>query len=153
MASRTETHSRIGAPILIVVMIALAALGIWWYFASQPKIAAPPEAITAEAKSYVRNLKLSDVGMKATENFAGAAVVEITGRITNAGERALDRVELNCVFYDPYGKELRRERVPIVRATIKPGETKSFRLPFETIPQGWNQTLPSLVIASIRFAG
>jgi hypothetical protein len=133
-------------------MVALAALGLWWYFASQPKGTAPPEAITAEAKSYVRNLKLSDVEMKATENFAGAAVVEITGTITNSGERVLNRVELTCVFYDPYGKELKRERVPIVRATMKPGETKGFRLPFEGIPQGWNQTLPNLVIASIRFA-
>jgi hypothetical protein len=101
----------------------------------------------------VRNLRLANVDMKATENFAGAAVVEITGNITNAGDRPLDRVELTCVFYDPYGKELKRERVPIVRATIKPGETRGFRLPFEDIPQGWNQALPSLVIASIRFAG
>jgi hypothetical protein len=153
VASKTETQSRIGTPILIVVMVALAALGIWWYLASQPKPTAPPEAITAEAKSYVRNLKLSEVDMKATENFAGAAVVEVTGKITNGGERVLDRVELTCVFYDPYGKELKRERVPIVRASIKPGETKTFRLPFEQLPQGWNQTLPSLVIASIRFAG
>ena len=42
--------------------------------------AAPsPAAVTAEAKAYVRNLALSGVEMKATENFAGAAVVEITG--------------------------------------------------------------------------
>jgi hypothetical protein len=139
--------------LLIAVMVALAALGVWWYFANQPRQTAPPEAITAEAKSYVRNLKLSDVDMTATENFAGAAVIEIKGSITNAGERVLDRVELTCVFYDPYGKELKRERLPIVRSTIKPGETRTFRLPFEAIPEGWNQRLPSLVIASIRFSG
>lgn len=153
MASRVERQPRISAPMLIVLMMAVAALGIWWYLASQPKQVAAPPPITAEAKSYVRNLKLSDVDMKATENFAGAAVVEIIGNITNGGDRALDRVELTCVFYDPYGKELKRERVPIVRATIKPGETRNFRLPFEDIPQTWNQRLPSLVIASIHFAG
>jgi hypothetical protein len=136
-----------------MLMIAIAALGLWWYFANQPRPAEPPPAITAEGKAYVRNLKLSDVEMKATENFAGAAVVEILGKITNGGERPLDRVELTCVFYDPYGKELKRERVPIVRTTIKPGETKSFRLPFEGIPESWNQALPSLVIAHIQFAG
>jgi hypothetical protein len=134
-------------------MLALAALGIWWYLASQPRQTTPPAAITAEAKAYVRNLKLSDVDMKATENFAGAAVIEVLGNITNTGERVLDRVELTCVFYDPYGNELKRERVPIVRNTLAPGETKNFRLPFEGIPAGWNQRLPSLVIASIRFAG
>jgi hypothetical protein len=140
-------------PIIIVLMLAIAALGLWWYFANKPREIAPPPAITAEAKAYVRNLKLSDVEMKATENFAGAAVVEILGKITNGGNRPLDRVELTCVFYDPYGQELKRERVPIVRSAIRPGETKSFRLPFEGIPEGWNQALPSLVIASIQFAG
>jgi hypothetical protein len=134
-------------------MVAIAALGLWWYFASKPREIAPPPSITAEAKAYVRNLKLSDVEMKATENFAGAAVVEIVGKITNGGDRPLDRVELTCVFYDPYGQELKRERVPIVRTAIRPGETKTFRLPFEGIPEGWNQALPSLVIASIQFAG
>ena len=153
MASKADNPSRLSVPLLIVVMVALAALGVWWYFAIQPKEATPPAAITAEAKSYVRNLKLSGVDMKATENFAGAAVVEVTGNITNGGERTLDRIELTCVFYDPYGKELKRERVPIIRATIRPGETRNFRLPFDDIPQGWNQRLPSLVIASIRFAG
>jgi hypothetical protein len=46
-----------------------------------------------------------------------------------------------------------RERVPIVRSTIRPGETRTFRLPFEGIPQSWNQALPQLVIAHIAFSG
>ncbi|HYO80694.1 MAG TPA: FxLYD domain-containing protein [Bryobacteraceae bacterium] len=150
MAPKKE--SRISIPILLVFMLAVAGLGLWWFLASRPRQAQTPAAITAEAKTYVRNLKLGDVEMKATENFAGAAVIEILGRITNGGTRTLNRVELNCVFYDPYGQELKRERVPIVRTTLAPGQTRSFRLPFEGIPQGWNQALPSLVIASIQFA-
>jgi hypothetical protein len=91
--------------------------------------------------------------MKATANYAGATVVEIVGKITNAGDRTLDRVELNCVFYDTVGLVVLRERVPIVRSTIRPGETRTFRLPFEGIPQSWNQSLPQLVIAHIAFSG
>jgi hypothetical protein len=47
-----------------------------------------------------------------------------------------------------------RERVPIVGARmggLAPGATKSFRLPFDTIPESWNQVLPELVIARIVF--
>jgi hypothetical protein len=148
----SEVKSRISAPLVIVLMVAIAALGGWWYYAGQPRQAPPPPAITAEAKAYVGNLRLAGVEMKATQNYAGATVVEITGNITNAGDRVLDRVELNCVFYDSYGQLVLRERVPIVRSTLKPGEERSFRLPFEGIPASWNQAMPQLVIASINFA-
>jgi hypothetical protein len=147
----SEVKSRISVPLVIVLMVAIAGLGVWWYLASQPREAAAPPAITPEAKAYVSHLKLSGVDMKATQNFAGATVVEIVGNITNAGNRTLDRVELNCVFYDPYGQLVLRERVPIVRSTLPPGEERSFRLPFEGIPQSWNQAMPQLVIASITF--
>jgi len=148
----SDDKARVSTPLLIVMMVALAGLGGAWYLVSRPKEPAVPAAITAEAKAYVRNLKLSEVDMKATEAFTGAAVVEVIGKITNGGDRTLSRVELNCVFYDPYGQVVLRERVPIVRTAMKPGETKSFRLPFEGIPNSWNQTLPQLVIASISFS-
>jgi hypothetical protein len=121
--------------------------------ATRPREAPQPPAITAEAKAYVANLKLSGVEMKATANYAGATVVEIVGNITNAGSRTLNRVELNCIFYDSSGLVVLRERVPIVRSTIKPGDSRSFRLPFEGIPQSWNQSMPQLVIAHIAFEG
>src|SRR3954452_15789887 len=134
------------------MMIAIAGLGSWAYFASRPREAAPPPALTADAKAYVRNLRLSGVDMKATSSYTGATVVEILGKITNNGDRVLQRVELNCVFVDPYGQVVLRERVPIVRTSIRPGETRSFRLPFEGIPDSWNKALPQLVIANIQFA-
>ena len=47
-----------------------------------------------------------------------------------------------------------KERVEIVRGRLgglKPGETKDFRLPFDNLPQSWNQGMPQLVIAEIVF--
>ena len=35
---------------------------------------------------------------------------------------------------------------------LKPGETRTFRLPFDDIPGGWNNQMPQLVIARIEFA-
>jgi hypothetical protein len=35
---------------------------------------------------------------------------------------------------------------------LKPGETKSFRLPFDDLPDSWNQAMPQLVIAGVKFS-
>ena len=94
------------------------------------------------------------VEMQKHESYLKQAVVEITGKIGNNGNRILHVVEINCVFYDPYGQVVLRERVPIVSQKIgglAPGEIKNFRLAFDNIPESWNQALPQLVIAQIVF--
>jgi flagellar basal body-associated protein FliL len=144
-------------PLLIVtVLVAVAGAAIWYYLL-RPGAGAPPQPapLTAEARAYVRNLGLAGVQMKARESMMGGTLVEITGKITNNGGRNLARVELNCVFYDAMNQVVLRERVPIVRGRdgvgLKPGETRDFRLPFDNIPESWNQALPQLVIAAIDF--
>lgn len=112
------------------------------------------QASPEEAKLYIRNLGLSGVAMKAAESFGGQQLVEITGQITNKGDRALKKVELVCIFHDPYNQVIFRDTVAIVRAdrgALKPGESKPFRLPFDTIPKTWNQTLPQMVIGGVLF--
>lgn len=148
-------ESKPAVPIsFVITLLAAAALGgAVYYFYSHPRSQAPVE-LTAEAKAYTRNLRLSEVSMEAHESYLGQEVVEIKGKIGNAGDRALAQVDLNCVFYDPYGQVVLRQRVSIVRAKtggLKPGETKSFRLPFEGIPGSWNKGMPQLVIAGIVF--
>ncbi len=112
------------------------------------------QASPEEAKLYIRNLGLSGVDMKAAESFGGQQLVEITGQITNKGDRALNNVELICIFHDPYNQVIFRDTVAIVRADrggLKPGESKPFRLPFDAIPKTWNQTLPQMVIGGVLF--
>lgn len=141
--------------IIVIVLAAICAAAVWFFFiraGRQPQQAKP---LTAEAKAYVRNLALAEVEMKARENMIGGTLVEITGKLTNKGPRTLQTVEINCIFYDPNGQAVLRERVPIVRfrggSGLEPGETRGFRLPFDAIPPGWNQALPQLVIAGIEF--
>lgn len=137
--------------VLVVVLLAAVA-GVVVYRLSGP---AQPASLTPEAKAYVRNLGLEGVEMKATESYMGSTLIEITGRIQNKGDRPLRLVELNCVFYDVGLNAIHRERVPIVKrsalGSLKPGESRSFRMPFDSIPEGWNQSLPQLVIANIEF--
>jgi hypothetical protein len=145
----------IGLPVYIVLALLLiggALFGYLQYLSHRP---AQDVALTPEAKSYVRNLALSDVAMKANESYLKLMVVEIDGKITNKGDRNLELVEIYCTFYDTYGQLVLRKRIPIVSAKmggLKPGETKSFRLPFDEIPESWNQAMPQLSIAGIKFS-
>jgi hypothetical protein len=143
-----------GLPHVVMIALVLAGGGVLAYLEYAPHKPAAEAPLTPEARAYIGNLKLSDVGMKAAKNYFSQMVVEIAGNITNSGDRNLDTVEIYCVFNDYYGKTTLRQRVPIVSTKmggLKPGETKSFRLPFDNLPDSWNQGMPQLVIASVKF--
>jgi hypothetical protein len=138
-----------------VMLAAVIGGGVWWFFLrGGPQSSAVP-TLTDEMKVYVRSLRLSDVEMKATENYVKHTIVEIVGKIGNTGDRTLKTVEINCVFYNRYGEVCLRERLPIVRSKfggpLKPGEVRTFRLPFDNLPESWNQGSPQMIIAHIDF--
>lgn len=140
--------------VVVVALVLVAGTAGFWYLDRTSKQPAPPPPLSGEAKAYVRNLKLTNVDMSAHEDYFKQKVVEITGRIGNTGNRVLHVVEINCVFYDPYGQVVLRQRVPIVSRKaggLAPGDTKPFRLPFDTLPESWNNQMPQLVIARIDF--
>ena len=136
--------------IYVVATVLFIGGGLAW-FISRPKPDVNAVPLSPEAKAYVRNLQLSEVSMKATESYVGQMVTENEGKITNAGPRAIGQADVNCIFYNAYGEVVLRERVPIVKGALKPGETRSFRLPFDDIPGSWNNQMPQLVIARIQF--
>jgi hypothetical protein len=156
MVQKIEAERK-GIPVAVLVVTVVVTLGAGFFLyldraAHRPP--PPPAPITAEAKAYVHNLQLVDVDMQKHESYMKQAVVEITGKIANNGNRNLRVVEINCVFSDPYEQLVLRERVPIVSQKIgglAPGEIKNFRLAFDNIPDSWNQALPQLVIAEIVF--
>ena len=145
----------LGIQVYVTIAVLLAGVAVFAYF---QYVTRRPEAkleLTPEANAYVRNLQLSDVTMKATGNYMKQTVVEIEGKITNAGGRPLDVVEIYCQFYDTYNQLVLRQRMAIVNTKmggLKPGETKAFRLPFDELPQSWNQTMPQLRIAGVKFS-
>jgi hypothetical protein len=147
---------QVGLPVYILgILLVLGASIFFYYVEFAPARSVPETPLTPEAKAYVENLKLADVTMKATKNYFGQMVVEIEGNIANAGDRNLDTVEIYCVFLDPYGQMTLRQRLPIVSPAmggLKPGQSKAFRLPFDQLPDSWNQQMPRLVIAAVKFS-
>jgi len=156
VAGKTAEETK-GVPVAAVVVSLAVILGAGFFIYLDRASHRPPPApapLTGVAKAYVRNLQLKDVDMQKHESYLKQAVVEITGKIGNNGDRVLRVVEINCVFYDPYNQVVLRRRVPIVSEKIgglAPGELKNFRLAFDDIPDSWNQALPQLVIAQIVF--
>jgi hypothetical protein len=151
---QVKRDPRIGVPVYIAGALAVLGLIAFLYIEYVAKRTPNDAPLTPEAKAYVKNLKLSDVDIKANKSYLNQMIVEINGKIGNAGARALDTVEIYCVFYDSYGQLVLRSRVPIVSPRmggLKQGETKTFRLPFDEIPESWNQQMPQLVIAGVKF--
>jgi len=143
-------------PVAVVIglVLVLGLAGFLYLDHTAKKEPAPPPPLTPEARAYAKDLKLANVTMKAHESYLKQSVVEITGDIQNAGDRTLKLVEITCVFYDGYGQVVLRERVPIVSAKIgalAPAQIKPFRLPFDNVPESWNQVMPQLVMAGIEF--
>jgi hypothetical protein len=150
-----EQKSSTGTATYVIAAVVVLGAGLWGYLRyadSRAKAAADP--LTEEARAYTKSLRLSDVTMKANKSYLNQMVIEIDGKISNAGERPVNTVEIYCVFYDSYGQVVLRQRLPIVNPRmggLKPGETKTFRLPFDDLSESWNQQMPQLVIAAIRF--
>lgn len=141
-------------PVAIVIVLVLVLGGFLLLERASQKALPPPPPLTAEARAYAHFLKLSNVQMKAHENYLKQSVVEIVGDIGNQGERTLKRVEITCVFYDALGQLVLRQRVAIVSpkiGVVPPGVTKPFRLAFDDVPESWSQAMPQLVIAGIEF--
>ena len=143
-------------PIAICFVVAIGLIIALLFLSGPVTKPVANQPASPDAQAYVRNLALSDVKMQAAENLMQQRVVEITGKITNNGPRPLQSVDVYCLFYDVGGHEVYRERLPIVRAKSEPLEahqTRAFRLPFDSLPDAWNQAMPKLVIAHISFAG
>ena len=144
------------SPASIVVGLAgVLILGVFGWLTFGPAPAAPPPPrLTQEGKAYLSSLALSNVHMQAAESYVNSRLVEILGEISNKGNRTVKVAEVTCVFSDYSGVEIARERAFVVggrSGSLAPGETKSFRLPFDTIPENWNQAMPTLIIAQLQF--
>jgi hypothetical protein len=140
---------------MVVGLVLLLGLGGFFYLDRVSKKSPPePPPLTGEARAYASKLKLTNVEMKAHESYLKQSVVEIVGNIQNVGDRVVKTVEIRCVFYDAYGQVVLRERVPIVSpkiGAVAPEQIKPFRLPFDNVPESWNQAMPQLVMAGIEF--
>lgn len=148
--------SRRTIAIAVTVVIAIAVT-FAFLLRGQPKTASGPPP-------YAAKLKLSDFKMSAAENFVGATVSYVDGTVTNAGDKTITHVVVEVTFKDDMGQLAQRDEIPMqVLKTdgpypeavdfsvspLGPGQSKTFRLTFESISAQWNRQYPEIQITDV----
>jgi hypothetical protein len=155
-AEREESRLR---PVLIGVVIVGIVVGliVLVFRAEAPKPVEPP--------AYAANLKFSDLKVSAAQNFVGATVSYLDGAVSNTADKTIIHAVVQVTFKDDMGQVVQREEMPVhVLRTggpydeavdlsvspLAPGQTKPFRLTFESISAQWNHSYPDLKITDVR---
>jgi hypothetical protein len=155
-ASEERDSSRLTIMIAIAVVAAIA-IGAAVLLRSEPKAASGPPP-------YAANLTLSDFKMSAAENFVGHTISYVDGTVTNRGDKTVAHIMVRVNFKDDMGQLAQREDVPMqvlktdgpypeaVDFSVSPlasGQSKPFRLTFESISAQWNHQVPEIQITDV----
>jgi hypothetical protein len=142
---------------IAVAVVMVIAVVFAFLLRSQPKSSSGPPP-------YVASLKLSDFKMSAAENFVGATVSYVDGTVANSGDKTVTHAIVEVKFKDDMGQLAQREDIPMqVLKTdgpypeavdfsvspLGPGQSKTFRLTFESISAQWNRQYPDIQVTDI----
>ncbi len=102
--------------------------------------------------------------MSAAENFVGATVSYVDGTVTNSGDKTVTHIVVEVVFKDDLGQLVQREDIPmqVLKTSgpypeavdfsvspLGPGQSKTFRLTFESISAQWNRQYPEIQVTDV----
>ena len=140
--------------IVIAVLVALSSR----HHAANPNLAQPLDA-------YASNLPLSNLAMSESTSLSGGKSTFLDGQVANKGSQTVSGITVQVFFKNDEGMPPHLETLPIalirtrqpyvdtqplVANPLKPGETRDFRLIFESIPSNWNTQLPELHIVGTQ---
>ena len=143
--------------IIAVVAVIAIAIAAALLLRSRPQSASGPPP-------YAANLKLSDFKMSAAENFVRATVSYVDGTLTNSGDKTVTHVMVEVQFKDEMGQLAQREEIPMQAlktdgpypeavdfsvSPLGPGQSKAFRLTFESISAQWNHQYPDIQVIDV----
>jgi hypothetical protein len=152
---RIWTFVGLGVAIVIIVVAVLTIVGRSGRTGPQ----GPPP--------YAANLKLSDLKMSAAQNFVGATVTYLDGKIANTGDKTVTRAIVQATFVNSLAQVVQRETLPIhvltsgpsggiytdvvdlSAAPLAPGQTRPFRLTLEHVSADWNHAAPELKLIDV----
>jgi hypothetical protein len=144
----------IGAALMAVVVVAVILVG------RKP----PPPVPTPDP--YAANLRFSGLHLQVAQNFAGGTVRYLEGTVTNTGERTVSHISLQVIFKNSLGEVVDKPVVPVrplvdrgpyldtddlEAHSLRPQESREFRLTFEHVSQDWNREHPELQVVGVRF--
>jgi uncharacterized protein DUF2393 len=146
-----------GAVVVLVLVVILVAT-------HHPQETNPGGSGLAAADPYAANLPISNVQMSQSGSMSGGQTTYIDGQITNKGQQTVTGITVQVAFHGfttPIAKKatlplmLVRTRQPYVdlqavsAAPILPGQSRDFRLIFDSVPQDWNQNYPEIRVIQV----
>ena len=153
-----EERDSIWRPVLIGVALVVVVVGlIVLALRERPRVPTEPPP-------YAASLKISNLKMSAAESFVGATVSYLDGTVTNAGDKVVTHVAVRVIFKDDMGQAVGDETVPLhvlqtsgpypdavdlSASPLAPGQSKRFRLTFESISSKWNHEYPELQLTEV----
>jgi len=143
-------------------VVILAAVVIFFMERGQTKSTITP--ISAAPDPYAASLTISNVVMSESSNLAGGKVTYIDGHITNNGPKIVTGVSAQVLFRNVANEVAQNETQPLkwIRtrdpyvdlepasaAPMKPGESRDFRMIFDTVTPDWNGAYPEIRIVRV----
>jgi hypothetical protein len=154
-AEERDSSKRTIAIAVAVVMVIAVVFAL--LLRNQPKAASGPPP-------YAASLKLSDFKMSAAENFVGATISYVDGTVSNSGDKTVTHAMVEVQFKDEIGQLAQRDDIPMrVLKTdgpypeavdfsispLGPGQSKTFRLTFDSISAQWNHQYPEIQLTDV----
>lgn len=145
------------AAVIVVAVIVIVLLQHGQTRATVTPISAPPDP-------YAVNLPITNVVMSESSNIAGGKVTYIDAHITNNGSKTVTGVWAQVLFRNVANEVAQNETQPLkwirtrdpyvdleptASAPMKPGDSRDFRMIFDTVTPGWNGAYPEIRIVRV----
>jgi len=158
-----EREPRSPIPWVLALVVVLIVIGVLVGVSRHAQPANPGNAI-APLDPYAASLPISNIQMSQASSVAGTQSTYVDGQIANQGQKTVTAITVQVIFRgftNPVAQQvttplrLIRTRQPYVdtqsvgAAPIHPGETREFRLIFESISGDWNQNYPEIRVISV----
>jgi hypothetical protein len=152
------------APWIVAGVVILAILGAIIALTRPSAPANPGGANLAPAAPYAAKLSITNLQMSQASSMVGGQNTYLDGKITNQGDKSVTGITVQVGFWgftkQLVGKPtmplaLIRTREPYVdtepvgAAPILPGQSREFRLIFDSVPQEWDQNYPEIRIIQV----
>ena len=150
----------------IAVALLLAVVGAVFLVSGRNRAPAPAAAEVTPLHPYAAQLHFSELKMSTAQNFVGATVTYLEGKVANTGDNTVSGATVESIFRNSLGELVQKEAQPLMYIRtrkpytdtsdlrsnpLKPGESREFRLTFDHVSADWNRELPELRVIAVSF--
>jgi len=158
-----KPKSGITGTTLALIVLALLLAAIIFFMPRNPKTAPPKPGAEVPQQPAALAGAIEIQQLKMAKSPTGGSL-DIQGLLNNTGTQTVNGIAMDVVFHNQNGGIADSERVKVEglkqegtkyvaddlqNTPLKPNDTRPFRITVDSVPQGWNQQMPELKIATV----